>query len=72
VKREDVRVVQPRGEPNLSHKSLAPKCLGEVGAQHLDGNFAVVPDIVRKPNRCHSPSAELALDTVAASEALLK
>ena len=38
VQREDVRMVQPRGEADLAEEALAAERLGELGAQHLDGD----------------------------------
>ena len=57
-----------RGELDLAQEAVAAERLGEVGAQHLERDVAVVLEVVREVDRGHAAGAELALDAVAALE----
>ena len=64
VHRQDVRVAEPGGDPDLAEEALAQ--LGaELGVEHLEGNRAVVPQVVRKIDRRHAAPTELAIHAVA-------
>jgi hypothetical protein len=65
VERQDVRVLQVSGDLDLVQEPLGAKHGGKFGVQHLDGDLAVVPDVVRKIDRRHAAAAELTLDRVA-------
>ena len=66
--REDVRVLQLRGGLDLGEESLAAERGAEVGVQHLDGDVAIVLEVVREVDRRHPAGAEFALDAVAADQ----
>ena len=57
VELEDVRVVQVGRSPDLRQEPLRADHGGEVGLQHLDGDLAMVPDVLRQVRRspCHLP-----------------
>jgi hypothetical protein len=65
---QDVRVLQPRGGADLGEEPLAAERGTEVGVEHLDGDVALVAEIVREIDRGHPARAELALNAVAVSE----
>src|SRR4051794_21660413 len=44
--REDVGVLEPGGELDLSEESLRPQRLGQLGMKHLEGNRPVVSEVV--------------------------
>jgi hypothetical protein len=52
---------------NLREEPLGPDDGGELGAEDLDGDFAVVLQVLREVHRGHPALAELALDGVAAA-----
>ena len=55
-------MVQPRGDLDLAQEPLAGQRPREVRAEHLDGDVAVVLEVVREVDRGHAAGAELALD----------
>ena len=54
-----------RGDPDLGEEALAAEHRGQLGAQDLEGDVAVVLEVVREIDRRHAARAELALDAVA-------
>src|SRR5262245_27764924 len=52
------------GGLDLPHKSVGTEHGGELGFQDLDGDLAVVPQILGEIDRGHAALAELALDAV--------
>jgi hypothetical protein len=64
VKREDVRVVEPRGNLDLAQKTVGAERGGQLGVEDLERNLAIVLQIVGEVNRGHPASAELTLDFV--------
>jgi hypothetical protein len=68
VDRQDVRVLEPRGEPDLALKALGAEGVSEIGVKDLEGDRAVVADVVGEIYRGHAAAAELALDRVAGAE----
>ena len=68
VERQDVRVSQPRREPDLAQESLAPERLRELRLEHLERDVAIVLEVVREVHGRHAAGAELALDAVAVGE----
>ena len=72
VHREDVRVLEPGGGLDLPQEALGPERGGELGAEHLDGHLAVVPQVLRQVDRGHPPAPELALDDVAVGQSGLE
>ena len=67
---EDVRVLEPGGEPNLGEEPLGAERPSELGVQDLEGDGAVVAEVVRAVDRRHAAAAELGVETVAAGEGL--
>jgi len=64
VKLKDVRVMETRGDPDLAEKAVRADGGGEVRAEDLDRNGAVVPPIVREIDGRHPTATKLALDMV--------
>jgi len=53
---------------DLLEKPLRAERRGELRLQHLDGDFAMVLQVLGEVDRRHPPAAELALDCVAVGE----
>jgi hypothetical protein len=68
VNREDVRVVEPGGEPDLPDKPLGAQRVRQLGMEDLQGDGAVVPDIAGQVDGGHAAAAELALEHVAVGQ----
>src|SRR5262249_39293646 len=68
VEREDVGMIESRREPNLLKKPLAPERFGEIGAENLDGDIAIVAKIAGQVNGGHAARAELSLEAIATRE----
>jgi hypothetical protein len=67
---ENVRVLEPGREPDLSEEPLGAERPSELGVQDLEGDGAVVAEVVRAVDRRHAAAAELGVETVAAGEGL--
>ena len=65
---EDVRVVEPGGDLDLGQEPLDAEDRAELGAEHLERDFAVVLEIGGEEDGGHAAGAELALDPVALLE----
>ena len=65
-------MLQARGDADLAQEALGAERRGELGAQHLERDLAVVPEVVGEVDRGHAAAAELALDRVAAGEGRLE
>jgi lia operon protein LiaG len=59
---------EPGGDLDLAEEPVGGEGGGELGAEHLDRNLAVVLEVLRQVDRSHSTTAELALDRVAVGE----
>ena len=68
VHREDVGVLQPRGQPDLALEPLRSEGGGELGVEHLEGDGAVVAEVADEVHRRHAAAAELTLESVAVRE----
>jgi hypothetical protein len=68
VERHDLRMHQPRGDPDLAEESLRDGAAGYLGPQHLDGNLTPVLEVFGDVDRCHPAAPELAVEPVAFSE----
>ena len=66
--RQDVGVAQVGRGGDLTQEALPAQRGGELGAEHLDGDLALVPEILGEVDRGHPARTELALDGVAADE----
>ncbi len=65
---QDVRMLEPRGELDLAEEALRAERIGELGVEHLERHRAVVPHVLREPDRSHAAAAELALEGVPVSQ----
>ena len=64
VQRQDVRVCEIGGYLNLSEESLGTQCGGELGAQYLQRNLAVVLEILREIHGSHPTLADFPFNFV--------
>src|SRR3989449_11431555 len=62
--RQDVRVLQVGGYPDLTQEALDPEHGGELGAQHFQGDVAIVLEIPREIYGRHATGTDLAFDSV--------
>ncbi len=67
--RENVRVLEVGGGLDLREEAFGADDGGEFGAEDLDGDGAIVLQVVRQVHRGHAALAKLALDPVAVGEA---
>jgi hypothetical protein len=65
---EDVGVLEMRGDLDLFQEPIGADDSGQLEAQHLEGDGAVVAQVVREVDRGHAAAAEFALDRVATCE----
>jgi hypothetical protein len=68
VDREDVRVVERRGDGDLAQEPLGPEDRGQFGPQHLHRDLAAVLQVIGEIDRGHAAAAQLALDGVAGAQ----
>ena len=68
VQRQDVRVVETGGDLNLLEKPGCPERRGQLGPEHLQGNRALILQILGEEDVRHSPVPHFPLDLVTASE----
>ena len=69
VDRDDVRVVEARGEPRLAEHPLAePFVVGEALAQQLQGDRALEPHVERAVHLAHAAAPGKSADLVAGDE----
>ncbi len=61
---ENVRMLQAGGDPDLLEESLRSERGGELGAQDLERDGPIVPEIVGEVDHGHAAAAELALDAL--------
>ncbi len=65
---EDVGVLEARGEMDLGEEPLGAHGGGQLGAEDLDGDVALVLQVVGPPDRGHPALAQLPLQDVAVRE----
>ena len=70
VDREDVRVLEARGELDLVLETLRAERLRELGVEDLEGNEAVVLEIVGQVDRGHASAAEFPVEHVAVTKSI--
>ena len=58
-----------RGRADLAQETLGADDGGQLGAEDLDGDLALVAEVVREVDRGHAALAELALQAVAIGQA---
>ena len=61
-------MLEPGGELDLLLEAIIADGGSQLGEHHLEGDRAVVVDVVRQIDRGHAPAAQLTLDLVAAGE----
>ena len=67
VDRDDVRMIEARGNPRLAEKALAESLvLGVTRSEDLEGNVPVEAAVVRAVDLSHATAADQLLDPVAA------
>ena len=65
-------MLEIRGCTDLSQEPFRADDSGKLGAEYLDGDLAVVPQVICQIHRRHSSRAELALDIVTVGESFSK
>jgi hypothetical protein len=60
-----MRMMESRRRADLCQEAVATQSDGELRIEYLDGDVAVVPDVVRQIHRRHAALPQLALDAVA-------
>ena len=68
--REDVRVIELRRDAHLLEEPVGADDGGEIGAEHLERDVAIVLEIAREVDGRHSSGAELATDPIASGHQL--
>jgi hypothetical protein len=68
VDREDVGMLEPGGGADLPEEPLRAQCGAELGVEDLEGDQAIVLEVVGEVDRSHAAPAELALDHIAVAE----
>jgi hypothetical protein len=69
---EDVRVLKLGGEADLPEEPFAAQDGGEVGAEYLDRDRAVMLEVPGQPDRGHATLPDLAIEQVAVMERFAK
>ena len=72
VERQDVGVLQRRGDADLTEEAVGAHRRGQIGLEHLHRHLAVVPQILRQVDGGHAAGTRFALDAVAASQRLVE
>ena len=70
--RQDVRVLEVGGELDLGEEPLGADDGGELRAQNLERDLAVVPEVLGQVHRRHPACADLAFDPVTVGERRLE
>jgi hypothetical protein len=65
---EDVRVLEVGDGLDLAQETFGPDDGGQFGSQDLDGDPAIVADVLRQIHQGHAALAELALNAVTVGE----
>jgi hypothetical protein len=72
VDRQDVGVLEPGGEADLALEALGAERGRELRQEDLEGDWAVVPEVLGQVDHSHAAPAELALDPVVIRQAAFK
>ena len=65
-------MLQAGGDPDLLEESLRSERGGELGAQDLERDGPIVPEVVREVDHGHAAASELALDAIPIGQGRLK
>ncbi len=68
VERQDVRVCEAGRDFDLLEKPFRAECRGQLGLQDLDGDFAMMLEVLGEVDRGHPATPQLALEGVALGE----
>jgi hypothetical protein len=68
---QDVRMLQPGGQPDLPLEPLGAQRRGQLGQEDFQRDRPVVPEVLGQVDRGHAPAAELALDRVSSLQSFL-
>src|SRR5687768_6399046 len=60
--RQDVRMVEPRGELYLAQETVGPKRSRQIRMQHLEGDDALVLPVLREIDGRHAATSKLTVD----------
>jgi hypothetical protein len=63
-------MLEPRGKVDLPLEALGTERGGELGEKNLEGNRAVMPDVIGEIDDGHAATTELALEGVAVGESV--
>src|SRR6185503_19818020 len=66
--RQDVRMLEPRQDANLSRKPVRTEGGGQLRTQHFHRELAIVLEVRRDVDRGHAAGAALALDEISVGE----
>jgi hypothetical protein len=69
---QDMGMLKPRREPDLSEETLGPERGHQFRAQHLERNRPVVSENVGQKHRGHATPSQLALEPVSVRQAGLE
>ncbi len=61
-------MLQTSGDPDLALESLGAERGGQVRAEHLEGDEAIVAEVPGEVDRRHAAAAELALEEIAVAQ----
>jgi hypothetical protein len=65
-----MRVLEAGGQHDFAQEALGAQCRCQVRVEHLERDHPVVTDVPCQPDARHAAAPELALDDVAAAQAL--
>ena len=66
--REDVRMLQARGDTDLATKPLRAESVRDLWAQHLERDHPVMLEVAREKYRRHAAAPELVLERIAVGQ----
>src|SRR2546425_1373018 len=72
MERQDVRVPQPSGQPDLAQEAFRPDRGGDLRPQDLHGDAPIVSQVVGEEHRGHAAAAELTFEHVPVGEGRLE
>ena len=70
--REDVGMLEARGQADLALEPLGAEGGGDLGVEDLEGDGPVVAQVTGEPDRGHAPAAELTLERVLVRQGFTK
>ncbi len=70
--RQDIRVLKPRNQTDFIEETSAAVGAAEIGIDRLDGDGAIMLQVVRQKHRGHPRSADLPLEPIPVTERCLQ